>query len=63
MNLHRHNNQPGPSDDVIKTFKICLEKNAREKHGNQRRSLEDFHLTKDDVAYHAYNDLFLSAYK
>ncbi len=55
--------QPGPSDDAMEKFKIYLEKNAREKHGNQRRSLKDFHLTKDDVAYHAYNDLFLSAYK
>jgi len=55
--------QPGPSEDAMGAFKMYLEKNAREKYGNQRRSLEDFHLTKKDVAYHAYNDLFLSAYK
>ena len=52
-------NQPGPTKEAMMAFKTYLEKNEREKHGNQsRRSLKDFHLTKDDVIYTEYNDLF-----
>lgn len=51
--------QPGPSEEAMKAFEEYLEKNAREKHGNQRRSLKDFHLTQDDVAFTEYNSLFL----
>jgi Sulfotransferase family len=38
--------QPGPSVEAKAAFREYLEQNEREIHGNQRRSLEDFHLTK-----------------
>lgn len=52
--------QPGPSDETIVKFRDYLERNEREKHGNQRRTLEDFHLTVEDMAFSEYNNLFLS---
>lgn len=48
------------SNTAMSAFKKYLEKNEREKYGNQRRSLEDFHLTKDDVEFREYNDMFLT---
>jgi len=54
-------NQPIPSEEAMEAFKVYLEKNKRENFGNQRRSLEDFHLTKDDVAFTEYHSVFLDA--
>jgi len=54
-------NQPPPSNTAKRAFQAYLEQNEREKHGNQRRSLEDFHLSKDDVAFREYNDMFLGS--
>ncbi len=54
-----YSDQPCPSEKAMEAFKVYLEKNARKKYGNQRRSLEDFHLTSSDVAYTEYNELFL----
>ena len=51
--------QSNISNTARSAFKKYLEKNERGKHGNQRRSLEDFHLTKDDVEFREYNDMFL----
>jgi len=52
--------QPLTSNKATRAFKKYLEQNEREKHGNQRRSLEDFHLSKEDVAFREYNDMFLN---
>lgn len=38
---------PGPSREAIQSFQVYLDENGREKRGNQRRSLQDFHLTDD----------------
>jgi hypothetical protein len=51
--------QPAPSEEAMEAFKIYLKGNERGKHGNQRRSLKDFHLTEDDVAFKEYHELFL----
>ena len=60
-NIYRqlYPDQPMPTEEAMVAFKVYLEKNKREKFGNQRRSLEDFHLTKDDVAFTEYHSLFL----
>jgi len=51
--------QSNISNTARSAFKKYLEKNEREKHGNQRRSLEDFHLTEDDVEFREYTEMFL----
>jgi len=53
-------NEPGPSEEAMTKFNAYLEENEREKKGNQKRSLEDFHLTKDEVesALLNYNEIF-----
>jgi hypothetical protein len=51
--------QAGPSPKALAAFEEYLDANKREKRGNQRRSLEDFHLTKEDVAYSEYCEMFL----
>ena len=52
--------EPRISNVARRAFKTYLEQNRRDKHGNQRRSLGDFHLTKEDVAFTDYNRMFLS---
>jgi len=51
---------PSPSPEAKHAFAAYLTANEREKHGNQRRSLQDFHLTTKDVAFTEYKDMFLS---
>jgi hypothetical protein len=51
--------QAGPSPKALAAFEEYLDANKRQKRGNQRRSLEDFHLTKEDVAYSEYCEMFL----
>lgn len=51
---------PGPSPEAKQAFVKYLTANQREKHGNQRRSLQDFHLTAEDVAFTEYKEMFLS---
>jgi len=41
--------------DAIKGY---LKKDKNEKQIRQRRSLKDFHLTKNDIAFPEYNQLF-----
>lgn len=50
----------GPSVEAMKAMKNYLKQDMKEKQIRQRRSLEEFHLTKDDVAFTEYNQLFLS---
>ncbi len=50
---------PTPSVEAMEVMRVYLKENEREKKGNQRRSLEDFHLSPDDVAFNEYNELFL----
>ena len=50
---------PTPSQEALAAFQSYLEENEREKRGNQRRSLEDFHLNESDVAFEAYHNVFL----
>jgi len=57
---HFYPDEPHLSNVAKRAFKTYLEQNEREKHGNQRRSLEDFHLSKDDVAFSEYNEMFLN---
>ena len=52
--------QPPPSNTAKRAFRTYLEENERERRGNQRRSLEDFDLSEDDVAFTEYNDMFLN---
>lgn len=52
--------QDGPSDAAMEAIKDYLKGDKKEKQVSQRRSLEDFHLTKNDVAFADYTDLFLS---
>ena len=52
--------QPIISNMAKSAIKKYLQENEREKHGNQRRSLEDFHLSTDDVAFREYNEMFLN---
>ena len=52
--------QDGPSDAAMEAIKDYLKRDKKEKQVSQRRSLEDFHLTKNDVAFADYTDLFLS---
>mmetsp|Transcript_9249 Transcript_9249/g.11674 ORF Transcript_9249/g.11674 Transcript_9249/m.11674 type:complete len:256 (-) Transcript_9249:177-944(-) len=52
-----------PSQKAMEAFAAYLEKNDRQKHGNQKRSLEDFHLTCEDVAFHEYHELFLNDFR
>jgi hypothetical protein len=50
---------PTPSQEALAAFQSYLEENEREKRGNQRRSLEDFHLNESDVAFEEYHNVFL----
>ena len=50
---------PTPSQEALAAFQAYLEGNEREKRGNQRRSLEDFHLNERDVAFEEYHNVFL----
>lgn len=52
--------KPPPSSQAMSAFKAYLEENERQKRGNQRQSLEDFHLTTQDVAFPEYTRMFLS---
>ncbi|CAB9522760.1 expressed unknown protein [Seminavis robusta] len=51
-----------PSEKAKKIFVQYLEVNERAKLGNQRRSLEDFGLTKEgmDQVFQSYNEMFLN---
>lgn len=51
---------PGPSPAAEAAFQRYLEENERHKRGNQRRNLEDFHLSEDDVAFSDYCNMFLT---
>lgn len=37
-----------------------LDDHKREKKGNQPRSLQDFHLTEEEVASREYREMFLN---
>ncbi len=54
--------QLAPSEEAMKAFRDYLDRNEREKLGNQRRSLEDFHLKEEDVAFTEYCELFLDSF-
>ena len=50
---------PPPDEEAVAAFAAYLEENEREVKGNQPRSLADFDLTEDSVAFKEYVDLFL----
>ena len=56
---------PKPSEEALKAFNDYLLENEREAKGNQKRSLEEFHLTKEDVltVFREYNDFFLHGHE
>ena len=49
-----------PSDEAKATMQAYLDDHDREKKGNQPRSLQDFHLTEEDVAFAEYSKMFLN---
>jgi len=48
--------QPGPTDEVLNKFKSYIQQNRSKS--TQRYKLEDFHLSKDDLAFPVYVNLF-----
>jgi hypothetical protein len=48
-----------PSEEAKAEMQAYLDDHRREKKGNQPRSLQDFHLTEEDVAFEEYSDMFL----
>ena len=48
-----------PSESVKAIMQAYLDDHGREKKGNQPRSLQDFHLTEEDVAFDEYSKMFL----
>ncbi len=49
-----------PSEATKAAMQAYLDDHKREKKGNQPRSLQDFHLTEQDVAFEEYNNMFLN---
>lgn len=48
-----------PTEQAKAIMQAYLDEHEREKKGNQPRTLQDFHLTEDDVAFPEYSQLFL----
>ena len=49
-------NEPGPTPQMMQEFQNYISKNRSKS--SQRYKLEDFHLTKDDLNFPEYNQLF-----
>lgn len=47
------------NNTIKRDMQAYLDNHQREKKGNQPRSLEDFHLTEQDVVFEEYSKLFL----
>ena len=59
-------NLPPPSEEAKEAFRKYLYENERHKTGNQPRSLDDFHLTFDDLhsieEFRIYDEVFISKF-
>ena len=53
-------NEDGPSDTAMEAMNNYLKQQQSIRKRSQRRSLQDLHLTSNDVPFTEYNDLFLS---